>query len=94
MIYTDEILKNIEELASLAFSPQEISIIIEVKDMDAFISDCKTVGTLPYFAFNKGFLKLSAEIRQSIKESAIQGSNPAQNIMLKFIEITNNKINA
>jgi hypothetical protein len=73
-----EHVKEIEELASLFFSSEEIREITGLNPED------------PQFkkAYRRGSLKSEAEIRKSIIQLAKDGSSPAQTLAWKMVEST------
>lgn len=87
MNLTEEQLREIEQLAGLFFSPAEIMINLEIPLHleDEFRDIILLKNDNPIFkAYNKGRITAEVELRQSIKQAALNGSNPAQNSMLNF----------
>ena len=84
-------LNQLEEFGSIALSLADIAVILQVNP-DELQTACSEQTSLEHQRYQAGFLRLKAELRKSIKDSAIQGSNPAQNLMIRFIdEIENSK---
>lgn len=73
---SEELVKEIEELAGLFFSPEEVELI----------TGCN--GEDPSFqkAYKRGCLKSEAELRKSIIQLAKDGSSPAQAMANKMVE--------
>lgn len=78
-------LKMIEELAGLFFKTEEIAIVLE-KDPEQFSCEIKLGESEASRIFTKGWMESERKIRQSIFDSAVNGSNPAQVIMLEYIK--------
>lgn len=79
-----EKLKQIEDLAGLAFSPEEIGIVLE--DSSIVLDVMQADGNEVYQAYMRGKLKKQAEIRKAINDLARNGSHPAQQMMVSFFE--------
>lgn len=87
MNLTEEQLKELEELAGLFFSPSEIMLNLEIPIHleDEFRDIILLKNDDPIFiAYNKGRIAAEIELRQAIKQAALNGSNPAQTSMLNF----------
>lgn len=80
-----DLLKDLEEFASLMFSVEEISLILEtdIAELQEAVRDPRSEA---YRAFRKGRLQREAEVRTSIFTLAKNGSSPAQLSALKLIE--------
>lgn len=86
-------LNQLEEFGSIALPLTDIAVILQVNP-DELQTACSEPTSLEHQRYQAGFLRLKAELRKSIKDSAIQGSNPAQSLMIRFIEeIENTKEN-
>ncbi|GAB3177608.1 hypothetical protein [Telluribacter humicola] len=85
MTLTESQLEEISELASLFFSPQDIAIITGL-DVDQLLEEIATEQSSANLAYLRGKLKARASVRKTIKNLAIQGSSPAQNLVLKMME--------
>jgi hypothetical protein len=85
---TEELLKSTEEMAGLFFSPEEVAINLELNasETEDFIISVESKNTAnPYAAaYLKGWLTADIELRKAIKQSAINGSSPAQQLILNF----------
>lgn len=81
---TDEQKTEIEELASLFFTDDEIVIIMQLP-VDVFHGDrlSEPDFDIPY---KRGRLKKEAELRKSIINLAVNGSSPAQILATKIIK--------
>ena len=85
---TKEELLEMENMAGLFFSPEKICIAM---GWDSSVLECfslaielmDTDDTL-YTYYFKGRISAEIELRQSIKQAARNGSNPAQLTMLDF----------
>lgn len=91
MNLNEEQLKEVETMAGLFFSPEKIGIALELDlhEVDEFKEIIKSDPSNPiYKAYHKGDLTTEVELRAAIKQSALNGSNPAQNTMLNFREQT------
>jgi hypothetical protein len=87
MNLTEDQLKQLEILAGLFFSLQDMMLALDIplyKEQD-FKQTVKYEKTHPAFlAYQKGRLTAEIELRQSIKQAALNGSNPAQTTMMDF----------
>ena len=86
MNYTDEELQSIEDMAALFFSLKDIAIILE-KDVEDFTAEINLEEGLAYSRYKKGWIGAEIEVRKSIMESAINGSSPAQVMILEMNNI-------
>ena len=87
MNFSEEQLEEVESMASLFMSVQDIMICLELPphDEEEFTEILETGYIHPlYKAYHTGRLSAEIELRQSIKMAALNGSNPAQNTMLNF----------
>lgn len=78
--------KEIEEMAGLFLSPEEIAINIEV-DAEEFLIELQLGGEIAQHYF-KGRIKTSIELRKAILQAAVNGSSPAQQMMKDFYSNT------
>lgn len=86
-----EQLEQIDQLAYRLLSPHDIAIILEVNALDL----CEAVqeeGTPEHQAFYRGYLRQVVEQRDAIIRSAQNGSNPAQEEIIKFMQILENRL--
>jgi len=88
MNLTTEHLNAIEELASLFFSPEDICINLELDDDDSEVlkfaiaeKQIRNPGAASYF---KGWFTAEIAMRKAIKQSAMNGSSPSQQIFLNY----------
>lgn len=88
MNLSEEQLSEIEEMAGLFFSPEDVSLNLGLneEETESFVSaiECKNTKNPFVAAYMRGRLITEIELRKSIKQSASNGSNPAQQMMLNF----------
>ena len=84
MNLTQEQREEIEKMAYRLVPPGLIAINIDTDETD-FLADLRTPGTEIRTAFYRGHLRQLVEVRESVIKSAINGSNPAQQELIKFI---------
>lgn len=83
MEFTEEDLQEIEEMAALLFSPEDIAQVIGIPQNE--IVECLINPEHPVsMAFSKGSLQTEVELRRSILKLAKQGSSPAQTLSIKL----------
>lgn len=80
MNLTTDQLKEIESMASLFFTPEEIAINIEV-DPEEFIEMILSKTGDGYKRYIKGCLTTEVDLRRAILQAALHGSTPAQQMM-------------
>ena len=85
MNLTEEQLESVRQAGVLLIPPTLVAINLEVDEMD-FLVDIRTPGTPIHRAYYAGYLNQLTETRVAIIKSAQNGSNPAQQEMLKFIQ--------
>ena len=85
MSLTQEQREEIEKMAYRLISPGMIAINIGVDETD-FLAELRTPGTEVRTAFYRGHLSQMVEVREAIIKSAINGSNPAQQELIKFFK--------
>lgn len=90
MILSDKQLQEIEEFGNIALPLADVAIILMVPEQElaAAYAEPDSQVKMRYCA---GFLRLKASLRKSISDSALQGSNPAQNLMQRYIDEIENK---
>jgi hypothetical protein len=88
--FDEDQLQTIEDMAGLFFKTDEIAVVLEVDPID-FSAHILYGGNPAHARFMKGWMEAEYKLRKSISDSAANGSNPAQNIMLNFL---NNNRNA
>lgn len=76
-------LTEVEQMAELFMSADEIAVNIEV-DPEEFEISIKIQSGEIYQAYMKGILKTKIALRKAILSSAINGSSPAQQMMREF----------
>lgn len=77
--------KEVEELAMVFFTPQEIATILEVPftEIEESLMDEQTAF---YIAFHKGRLQSEYDLRKSIVKLAKSGSSPAQTMAMDLLQ--------
>jgi hypothetical protein len=91
MNLNEEQLEELSVMSGLFFEVKDIMINIGIPlhELDEFELLLKHSYEHPAFiAYHKGRLKTEVELRTAIKQSSLNGSNPAQNTMLNFREQT------
>ncbi|MCX6231126.1 MAG: hypothetical protein NTZ33_06240 [Bacteroidetes bacterium] len=78
-----EQLKEIERMAELFFSAEEIAVNIEVDPDDLAFLILSKQGPA-YAAYMTGWLKTDVELRKCILQSALNGSSPSQQMMKEY----------
>jgi hypothetical protein len=78
-------LTEIEQLASLNYTPEEVSVIIGI-DKTTIETAIQDPSSEIYRSYWKGFYTTDIKLRQSIIKLAVSGSSPAQNLALKMQE--------
>lgn len=83
-----EQLSLVEEMAGLFFSPEMIAVNLELNEKD---TEEFTIGVINEYtkmkivaAYFKGRLQSVIDLRTAIKQSAMNGSSPSQQMMLNF----------
>lgn len=66
-------------------APGLIAINIGADEVD-FVSEVRTPGTEARQAFYRGYLRQLIKLREALIKSAENGSNPAQQELIKFIK--------
>ncbi len=84
MHLSEEQLKVVEEMAYRLFTPELTAINIEVDEIE-FCEEINIPGTNARTAYFKGVIRQETELRESIIKSAGNGSNPAQEQLLKLL---------
>lgn len=80
MHFSEEQLKEIESMASLFFTPEEIAVNIEVNP-DDFLLCIKSQTGDGYKRYMAGRLSSEVELRKAVQQAALHGSSPAQQMM-------------
>lgn len=89
--FNDEQLKQIEELAAVFFSPQQIAVFLQL-EKEFVISEIKTEGKPAHMAYQKGLMQSEWELRKSVLSLAKAGSSPAQAMALDLLSKNKLKI--
>ncbi|MEI7526197.1 MAG: hypothetical protein WCJ95_17765 [Mariniphaga sp.] len=88
MNFTEEHLNEVEEMAGLFFSPEDIAINMELDDeqTEHFITAIEAKKTaFPFVAaYLKGWFTAEVTLRRAIRQSALNGSSPSQQAMLNY----------
>lgn len=84
MHLSEERLEVIEQMGYRLFTPDMIAINIEV-DEDDFCAQIEIPGTTARKAYYKGLIRQEMELRDAIIKAAGNGSNPAQEQLLKLL---------
>jgi len=86
MNLTEDQLSEIEQMAGLFFSIEDIADNLECNDqqLEDIQLDCQLKQGEFYKAFRRGWLTSEVKLRKSIEKAAENGSNPAQQMMLNF----------
>ena len=90
MNFSEEQLKEIEDMAGLFFGAEDIAINLELNEeqTEAFGSriDSKNSTFPEVAAYLRGRLTAKIVMRKAIKQSAQNGSSPSQQQMLNFLK--------
>jgi|SRR5665647_881493 len=85
-----EHLNEVEELAGLFFSPEDIAVNLELNEEDTEYIVAAVDGNYtnnPFVAaYIKGRLSTEIELRKAIRQSAMNGSSPSQQMMLNYLK--------
>lgn len=73
-------LEMVTKLAGLFYTPREIALMIEA-DTDDFDAAVRAESGVVFNAYSKGYYEADIELRTCIRESALQGSSPAQGLL-------------
>ena len=88
MNLNEQQLIEVEELAGLFFSPADIAINLELDEDETeyFVAavECKSTSSPIVAAYMKGWLSADITLRKAIKQSALNGSSPSQQMMLNY----------
>lgn len=86
MHLNEEQLKALEEMAYLLIPLKMIALNFEVSIMDLKL-ELREENSPVYQAYYKGLLRQKMELHQSIVKAAHNGSNPAQEQLLRIMEL-------
>ena len=86
MNLSEDQLNEVEEMAGLFFSVEDIADNLELDDqeLEALQLNVQFKTGDFYKAYRKGWLISEVKLRKSIEKAAENGSNPAQQMMLNF----------
>jgi len=88
MNLNEQQLTEVEELAGLFFTPADIAINLELDEDETeyFVAavECKSISAPIVAAYMRGWLSADITLRKAIKQSAINGSSPSQQMMLNY----------
>ena len=87
MNFSEEQLNELEEMAGLFFSPEDIAINLQLKEeeTDYFVTCIESRSQDPgSVAYYRGRLSAEIILRRAVKQSALNGSSPSQLAMLNF----------
>ena len=85
MLLTGEQISEIENMAELFFSLDQIAVNAEI-DPQEFREEVESKSGEAYTAYMRGWFKGEIPLRKSIAEAAANGSNPAQQMLLTMIQ--------
>jgi hypothetical protein len=88
MNLSEEQLSMVEEMAGLFFSPEIIAINLELDAGDSddfyYLIDLKDTSKDFVAAYYKGWLESEINLRKAVKQSAMNGSSPSQQMMINY----------
>ena len=84
MEFTPDQLTEIQNMAGLFFTPEEIAINIEV-DPEDFANLIKAQSTDAYKYYMAGRFSSDVELRKAVQQAALNGSTPAQQTMIGWL---------
>lgn len=88
MNLTEQQLDSVEEMAGLFFSPEEIALNLELTEdeTEGFVASLESrASAVPIVAaYLKGWITSEIILRKAIKQSALNGSSPSQQILLNY----------
>ena len=88
MLLTGEQIKEIEDMAQLFFTIDQIAINTEI-DPQEFRDEVESRQGPAYLAYITGWFRGEIPLRKSIAEAAANGSNPAQQMLIQLINNAN-----
>jgi hypothetical protein len=90
MNFSEDQLKEIEDMAGLFFGAEDIAINLELNEEESelfgFRIESKNSSFPEVAAYLKGRLTAVIVMRKAIKQSAQNGSSPSQQQMLNFLK--------
>ena len=88
MNFSQEQLEQTTEMGSLFFSPEQVSLNLELPDQEAelFASSVflKNTAHPLVAAYLQGWLTTDIALRKAIRQSAMNGSSPSQQLLLSY----------
>lgn len=88
MNLSEEQLNEVEEMAGLFFSPEDIAMNLELNgdDREYLVAavECKNLNNPIVSAYMRGWIRTEVELRKAIKQSALNGSSPSQGMMIEY----------
>ena len=88
MNLSEEQLSMVEEMAGLFFSPDYIAVNLQLSEDDSVyfynsvvLKNTSEPASIAYF---KGWLESEISLRRAIKQSAMNGSSPSQQMMINY----------
>ena len=67
-------------------SVEEIAVNLEIREVDELRAMFELREGEAYRAFQRGRLRTEAELRTAIRQAALNGSSPAQQMMISFLK--------
>jgi len=92
MNLTEEQLSEVEAMAGLFFTVEDICKVLELDNETGLGFAIAISEGLPnpfVKAWNKGRLIAEMQLRTAVKQAALNGSNPAQNTMIEYFKKSN-----
>ena len=88
MNLNEDQLNEIEQMAGLFFSPEDVAVNLEMDedDTELFIAAVAIRNTKNYQAgaYLRGWLSAEITLRKAIQQSALNGSSPSQQMLLNY----------
>ena len=88
MNLNEDQLNEIEQMAGLFFSPEDVAVNLEMDedDTELFIAAVANRNTKNYQAgaYLRGWLSAEITLRKAIQQSALNGSSPSQQMLLNY----------
>ena len=85
MLFSEEQLNEIEEMAALFFDPESIAHNIEC-DAEEFAELIQNKIGEAFKAYCSGRLRSEIELRTAIRQAAMNGSTPAQTLFVNYFK--------
>lgn len=88
MNFSEEQLKEVEEMAGLFFAPEEIAVNLQLNEdeTESFVAAVifRDTANPLVVAYLRGWMTAEVTLRKAIKQSALNGSSPSQQTMLNY----------